>query len=178
LQFNGAFDSFVTVASAPVLQLADGFTLSAWVNPAAAQPSEPMVIGKEVPGGLPYVLYAQGAGVGPNAFTLIDGSYQNAAAPDVIPSGTWTHIAATYDGTALSVYVNGVLESSAAVEGSLTLGDGPLRIGNNAVFPNEGFAGRIDEVRVYSRALSTVEIQADMETPVSAATSRTLRSQR
>jgi hypothetical protein len=40
-----------------------------------------------------------------------------------------------------------------------------LRIGGNAVW-NEWFQGRIDEVRVYNRALSAAEIAADMNTPV------------
>src|SRR6185295_8548795 len=34
LQFNGSFNSMVTAASSPLLQLTDAFTVSAWVNPA------------------------------------------------------------------------------------------------------------------------------------------------
>ena len=43
--------------------------------------------------------------------------------------------------------------------------DGPLRIGGNAIW-NEWFDGLIDELRIYNRALSTTEIQTDMNTPV------------
>jgi hypothetical protein len=42
---------------------------------------------------------------------------------------------------------------------------GPLRIGGNAVW-TEFFNGRIDEVRIYNRALTASEIQADMATPI------------
>ena len=167
LQFTGESNSFVTVASSPLLQLGTAYTLEAWVNPAASQPTEPAVIAKEISGGLPYVLYAHGdGGVGPNAFTRIGGNYARAAAASTIPADTWTHLAATYDGATLSVYVNGVLAGTAAVNGTLDPGAGALRIGNDTVFDNEGFVGRIDEVRVYSRALSAAEVQTDMQTPV------------
>ena len=63
---------------------------------------------------------------------------------------------------------------STAVSGSLASGAGALRIGNNAVFGNEGFKGLIDEVRVYGRALSAAEIQSDMQTPVAAAPADTV----
>jgi hypothetical protein len=43
---------------------------------------------------------------------------------------------------------------------------GALRIGGNAVWGNEYFAGLIDEVRIYNRALSAAEVQSDMNTPV------------
>jgi hypothetical protein len=42
----------------------------------------------------------------------------------------------------------------------------PLRIGGNGVW-NEWFKGRIDEVRVYNRALTPAQVQADRDTPTS-----------
>ena len=50
--------------------------------------------------------------------------------------------------------------------GNIDVSTGPLRIGGNGVFPGEFFQGRIDEVRVYNRALSPSEIQTDMNAPV------------
>jgi hypothetical protein len=169
LQFNGAADSRVTVADSPLLQLANAFTLSAWVNPAAALTQEPAVVAKE--NGtvtLPYVMYAQNAASGPTAFAFTNGDYHDATVPTQLPPNTWTHLAATYDGATLSMYVNGVLAKQSAVSGAMPVGAGALRIGNDAVFPGEGFNGLIDEVRVYDRALSPAEIQADMQAPVGA----------
>jgi hypothetical protein len=77
----------------------------------------------------------------------------------------WTHLAATYDGTTLRLYVNGVQAGSRAVSGAIQVSNRPLRIGGNSVW-GEWFAGRIDEVRIYRRALSAAEVQADMTTPV------------
>ncbi len=167
LKFSGQSTSRVTVASSPLLQFSTAFTLEAWVNPQVAQQSEPTLIAKEIPGNLQYVLYAKGLGVGPNVYTLSGGNYQTAAAASTIPANTWTHLAATYNGNTLSIYVNGVLTSSNTVSGSLATGSGSLRIGNNAIFGSEGYSGLIDEVRIYNRALSAAEIQTDMQTPIS-----------
>jgi hypothetical protein len=41
----------------------------------------------------------------------------------------------------------------------------PLRIGGNAIW-GEYFAGQIDEVRIYNRALNQTEIQGDMNSPL------------
>lgn len=167
LNFTGKSASRVTVASSPLLQFATAFTVSAWVNPVATQSAEPTIVAKEISGNLSFVLYSKGSGIGPNTYALVGGNYRMVAAPGTIPANTWTYLAATYDGTILSIYVNGELIQSSLVGGNFAAGSGALRIGNNAVFSNEGFNGRIDEVRVYSRALSVSEIATDMQTPVS-----------
>ncbi len=78
-----------------------------------------------------------------------------------LPTGAWTHLAATYDGTTLRLYVNGAQVAQLAVAGSIPTSNSPLRIGGNAIW-GEWFNGLIDEVRVYNRALSAAEIQNDM----------------
>jgi Concanavalin A-like lectin/glucanases superfamily len=49
--------------------------------------------------------------------------------------------------------------------GALEVNANPLEIGGST-YGSEYFAGQIDEVRVYNRALSPGEIQADMHTPI------------
>jgi hypothetical protein len=78
----------------------------------------------------------------------------------------WTHLAASYDGATLRLYVNGVQVASRAQTGAIVATTNPLRIGGNGVW-GEYFQGRIDEVRIYNRALSQSEIQSDMNTPLS-----------
>ena len=72
----------------------------------------------------------------------------------------------TYDDANLRLYVNGGLVSTAARTGDMLAGTGVLRIGGNGVWAGEFFNGRIDEVRVYNRALSAAEITTDMATPL------------
>ena len=65
----------------------------------------------------------------------------------------------------MRLYLNGVQVRVRAQTGSTAVSNGMLRIGGNAVW-GEYFAGLIDEVRVYNRALTAAEIQSDMGTPV------------
>ena len=80
---------------------------------------------------------------------------------------TWAHLATTYDGTTLRLFINGVQAGQLAIGGSITTSAGALRIGGNNTW-GEWFQGDIDEVRVYNRALNATELQADMNTSVSA----------
>ena len=82
-----------------------------------------------------------------------------------MPLNTWTHLATTYDGTTLRLFVNGTQVGSRAVSGALLTSSGVLRIGGNSQW-GEYFAGRIDEVRIYNRALTQSEIAADSAAPV------------
>jgi hypothetical protein len=70
----------------------------------------------------------------------------------------WTHLAATYDGRILRVYVNGTQVGSITTSGgNLGTSTGALRIGGNTIW-GEFFNGTIDDVRIYNRALSAAEI--------------------
>ena len=56
--------------------------------------------------------------------------------------------------------------SSLATTGNITVTTDPLRIGGTTALSGQYFAGLIDEVRIYNRALTQAEIQTDMNTPV------------
>src|SRR5439155_1040833 len=63
------------------------------------------------------------------------------------------------------LFVNGAQVASQAQTTALASTTGTLQIGGDS-YPNEFFAGRIDEVRIYNRALTLAEIQNDVITPV------------
>ena len=77
---------------------------------------------------------------------------------------TWTHLAVTYDGATLRLYVNGVQVSSRAQTGNLVTSANPLQIGGDSIY-GQYFQGTIDEVRIYNQALSPSEIQATCRRP-------------
>ena len=79
---------------------------------------------------------------------------------------TWYHIAGTYDGTTMRIYVNGMLENTSTTEsGDISYANSWLAIGmykdDNEAF---SFPGQIDEVRIWNVARSQAQIQADMFT--------------
>ena len=76
-----------------------------------------------------------------------------------IPIDTWTHVAFSYDGNYLKLYLNGVLDAvSKEVSGTINPAGTNLAIGNN-LSKTRGFKGIIDEVRIYNRALNAAEIK-------------------
>jgi hypothetical protein len=163
LAFSGN-NQTVVVADSNALDLTSGMTLSAWVYPTASNGVREVVI-KEGAGVDIYNLYARNWRGQPEANVYVAGGNRTAEA-SVLPVNTWTHLAATYDGTAVKLYVNGVQAASAAQSGAIAVSNGMLRIGGNSLW-GEYFQGTIDEVRIYNRALAPAEIQADMNTVVS-----------
>jgi hypothetical protein len=162
LSFNGS-SSWVTIADAASLHLTTGMTIEAWINPASSTGWRSVVL-KERSGGLAYALYGENNANRPAGYLTLSGDKSvngNAA----LPLNTWTHVAVTYDGATLRVFINGAQAGSTAATGSIAASTGALRIGGNAVW-GEYFNGLLDEVRIYNRALSAAEIQADMNTPV------------
>jgi hypothetical protein len=170
LHFDGIND-MVTVTEALAagpLDAQTAVTLSAWVNPSAlAGPSGwRTIVMKERPAGLAYALYANDGddkASQPAGYMNIAGSDQPVRGVPGLPLNTWTHIAVTYDRTQILLYVNGSLRAAVAQAGNITRSNNPLRIGGNAVFTQEFFAGMIDDVRIYNRALSATEIVADKD---------------
>ena len=79
-----------------------------------------------------------------------------------VPTGVWTHVAATYNGTTLTVYINGLRSGSLKVTGNTCINDEPLAVGAKdapAKDVLEAFwDGQLDEIRIYSRALRAVRI--------------------
>jgi beta-lactam-binding protein with PASTA domain len=181
LSFDGVNDWVtVTDTTASKIDLTNGMTVEAWVNPTAMAGWETVVMkerGVAGEGLLSYALYAHdgapqaGAFAGPAGYlrpapatsTTDQGVRQ--ASHTAIPLGAWTHLATTYDGANQRLYINGVLVATKAQTGNIAIGNQPLRIGGNNS-SGEFFRGLIDEVRIYNRALSAAEITADMTTPV------------
>jgi hypothetical protein len=168
LSFDGIND-WVTVADAPALDLSTGMTLMAWIFPTAASGVRDVVV-KEGAGKDHYNVYYRNWRGQPEANVLVGGANRTAEG-SAVPANTWTHLAGTYDGATVRLFVNGALVSSVAAAGSMPASAGPLRIGGNSLW-GEFFLGKIDEVRVYNRALTPSEIAVDMTTPISSGTSQ------
>jgi hypothetical protein len=160
VSFDGVND-WVTMADSNSLDLTTGMTLMAWVNPAAISASWRTVLFKEGgPGSMNYSLYA-GEDTGKPIGQVYIGGEQNAVGTSTLPLASWSHLAVTYDGAVLRLYVNSTQVATRSIAGQITPTTGALRIGGNSIW-SEWFNGSVDEVRIYNRALSQGEIQADM----------------
>jgi glycerophosphoryl diester phosphodiesterase len=89
-------------------------------------------------------------------------------------SGEWIHLAGVYDGTAAKIYLNGVLKDSHPLTGNVKAGQ-VLMLGRSGNASPSYFKGSLDNIHVFSKALSEDEIKdlyqnsktAAIKTPVS-----------
>ncbi len=163
LRFNGS-SNWVTINDSASLDLASGMTIEAWVYPTAISGWRTVTM-KEQTSSASYWLYANDDTSRPANVVNVGGTVWQLSAGSQLPINTWSHLASTYDGATQKLYLNGVLAGSRAQTGAIALSSGALRIGGNSVW-GEYFAGYIDELRVYNRALTQAEISSDFTTAV------------
>ncbi|MBN2834984.1 MAG: LamG domain-containing protein, partial [Candidatus Delongbacteria bacterium] len=85
-------------------------------------------------------------------------SQWSTASPEAVSMNEWHHMAFTYDGSVVKIYVNGAEKNSyEPTGGSITQTDGNIYIGKPE-FANHSFTGSIDEVAIWDNALSGSDI--------------------
>jgi hypothetical protein len=77
----------------------------------------------------------------------------------VLTTGSWHHVAATYNGQKAQLYVDGSLVASASRSGAIAVSSADLFLGNRSD-ATRGYEGDLDSVSIWSRALSSAEILA------------------
>lgn len=172
LAFSLDGNAFVEVPSSPEITPGGPFTITAWVNylrmSGSSIVSVPIVSkGQDVSGAIDWCLaISSNFKLRPHLNVGGDWVFFDCASP-LVP-GTWYHVAMVYDGASLRGYVNGRLDGSQAVSGAVQATEGALKIG--AYSPLNGgdsgslcLPGQIDEVSLFSRALSDAEICENFE---------------
>jgi hyaluronoglucosaminidase len=129
------------------------FTIEIWIDETAPDTywhfltCEPRVLGMPQAG---YALLQTPTGV---MFERIPnpGQYDQTGTT-LIQAGTWTHIAGVYDGTSVTLYVDGVAHQTAPAPEPADDFESPVFLG--AHIDGAYFSGSLDEAAVYDRALS------------------------
>jgi hypothetical protein len=162
-------DDHVEVPSAPGLNPTAAMTLEGWVFAENLTAGQIGIAGTwdDLSGGnRTYMLWIQGGRleflVGPGVVRVTD--------PAAFPVGRWVHVAGTYDGTALRLYVDGQLVGTAGHSGGIGTNSRPFFIGrvDGGSNGSDFFPGLIDEVRLWDRALTDAEIAEGMQQIVAA----------
>ncbi len=201
-EFQYSKDSFVFVPHNPVLDVGGPFTIEAWIQVTATTSYELSVIASRwtpVPNTQSWVFGVTGQGqTSPSLTSSSPGWFvpivQDAAplhlvfgfvpagagAPrgyfstSELPQGRWAHVAATVDGDAVKLYVDGRLDAQYVMRSTIRASSAPLMIGNDIdprsltafggdlradlaanVQPAYSFVGLIDEVRLSKSARTT-----------------------
>ena len=168
--FDGTND-LVSITDANSLDLTTGMTLEAWINPSNLTGYKTLLSKENGTNNLAYALSANNSTSGtanqrPNSRIRIGSNIRTVTGITKLTLNTWTHIASTYDGTTMRLYINGVQVSTFATTGNITATTNLLYIGGSPALGAQYFTGLIDEVRIYNRALTQTEIQTDMNTPI------------
>ncbi len=169
LSFNGsaAGANHVRVDNVP-LPTGD-FTWSAWIYPTSFSDYQNLLGGyASGDAEIEFTTHTNGA-----MRVWFDGSASAVLTTSpVLTLNAWHHVALRRQGGQVTVIVNGTQQSNTYTDGDALAFNCPLYIGADIDGPgctgglNSSFSGRIDDVRVYSRALSATEITTDMNTPV------------
>lgn len=170
LDFDG-FNDFVSVGNMNLS--GNQVTLETWVNAKQFQPFFPFIsslIGVETSLGNAALIRLGDAALPNNRpqFALsINGNYQRLDGNTVLNTGQWYHIAATYDGAVMRLYVNGNLDAQLAIAGSITA-NGPFDIGFTSIAPGQRYLnGGLDEVRVWNYARCETDIKSTINCELS-----------
>jgi hypothetical protein len=162
-RFDGV-DDYVDMGASPALA-PPALTVDFWMNPHAAPPpvSHPVSRwGHSTP-----VPDSWQFGYMPNNkiyFTTrnVAGTQVTISSTSVLPLNQWRHVAATYDGGTVRLYINGALEASAPHSGPVRHNPSTTAVGCKITGGacNYPFRGLVDEVEIFDRALTQGEIKA------------------
>ena len=160
-QLNGGI---VHVPASTILNnLTNQLTVSAWINRSASNYTWQSIISRQfgTSWGDQFFL-----GVFGDTYAFIVNTPNNGnqhIEGGANPLNQWVHVAGVYNGSQITLYINGVAINSLAVSGNIRTEAKPVIIGGNVndTDPNsadELFTGQIDDVRFYNRALTAAEI--------------------
>lgn len=158
--FLDGVDDYVYLGSPEALRLTGPLSLEAWVFPEEVPQGEPAIAGKHFNRFL-LTYYSNG-----KAYWYIGDGGNNCQA--VLSPGGWNHIVGTFDGEWMSLYIGGRLADrrkskhpSIDPTGSFWIGHAPSDplAEDPAQAGGRHFHGKIDELRVYDRALTAEEVR-------------------
>ena len=137
-----------------------------WIKPSSFKSASPYIssiMGTEVSDSNSAFLRLGDAGLANNKLQFvvsINNVQQKLASATALNANTWYHVAATYDGSNMKIYINGTLDATKAQSGSVN-STGAFNVGY-LYNTSRNFNGKVDEVRVWKRALSQTEISQNM----------------
>ncbi|MDD4922718.1 MAG: LruC domain-containing protein, partial [Bacteroidales bacterium] len=162
LNFNGT-NSYVIIPSAEKLKPTDAMTMMAWVKTKENKSAKILEKGD---------WDGHGIGIDKWGGWQVSIRMEGNTTTHLLTWGgglpilnEWYHLALTYDGSILKMYVNGQLKNSKAVTGKLNVNDRNICIGSNNG-TQKFFNGSVDEVKIFGKALDQTQIQTHFNNQV------------
>jgi len=155
LEFDGV-DDYVDCGNDSSFDITEEITLAVWVNTKDAGNLEhnPYV----TKGDHSYAIKQHNSNN--IEFFIFDSDWHTVWFPvDSSFNGDWHHLAGTYDGNELKLYIDGRLEAATPYVGSIDSSTFNVNIGRNSEITDRFYNGLIDDVRIYNYALSADEVR-------------------
>jgi hypothetical protein len=160
LSFDGVATA-VSVPDADLLRIPGDITIAFWVNKRTSGGDYQRLVGKGDERIRNYGVWTGGSEGNRILWQQYDSQAKvvlNVAGQRSLPIGTWAHVAAVVKGSRASLYMDGRPDGQAERTGTPGVSSAPLTLGFGVM--HAYFAGALDDVRVYRRALTLQEIQA------------------
>ncbi|MFH0920724.1 MAG: LamG-like jellyroll fold domain-containing protein, partial [Fibrobacterota bacterium] len=161
--FDGSND-YILVPDAAALEGMANFSMEAWIKPTVLG-SYNTIVNKRYcylltvdNTGKLQVYFGTGAGWGSLTVT----------SAGAVTTGSWYHIAMTYNGTTVKTYINGIQDANTGAKtGTIATNTDPVEIGYRALEASQPFSGTMDEVVIYHQALtdSAIAVHAGVSVP-------------
>jgi hypothetical protein len=154
----------VTVNASPSIDaIRNAFTIAAWIYRTEERDGVASILMRRSTGVSEYFGLALTADGMPRAYlnTHLMPAPPTLTGPDPIPVGQWVHLAMTYNGATLHLFANGTDIGNLAVSTTIMGQKSFLCIGCGQNADNvvtEPLSGRLDDLRLYQRALTAAEI--------------------
>lgn len=154
--FTGSSDCYISVPSAPALQLTTNLTISFWMNRSSVAPYADIICkgDAEQSYSVTFDTVNANSGIGFNRQNAV----VMALSRTPTPTNQWMQVVCTLDRTNAVIYYNGTIVTN-GVGVTLGTGNGALTFGTIRSGTPASFSGLLDDIRIYNRALSTAEVQ-------------------
>ena len=161
--FGSAGDS-ISIPNKPWLNLATGFTIECWVKRTGNPSDFEVVFAKRSPAGENYGLYLGPSGAVRFQFTQGYGNLIYLDGSSAVTDGQWHHIAGSYDGVTMKVFIDGVVQTTRPQAGNVDVTVPTVSVGNSS--NGYLFHGTADEIRISNKVRSAQEFNLQLP-PVS-----------
>lgn len=159
---GGAIDcgrGVVVVPDDPLLSVHGSFSIDCWVRTTTDAQHDRWIINR-VFGGGENTGFRLGMLDGKACFEVPQAAWSHhLTASEPLPLGRWVHLAGTFDGRTMRIFIDGIEKATLDRPGPVNANHFDLVIGGFEPGHRAHFDGLVDEVRLFSRALSAEEIR-------------------
>ncbi len=155
--------TYAQIPQDPSHNITGSITLEAWIYPTSwtSELWRGSIINKEQNNSTGYMLRCGANGTLNFNFGTGTAWKEISSPANTLILNTWQHVAGVFNGTTLTLYVNGVqVGTPVSYTGTIGTNTVPIEIGRSNIDINRFFYGRIDEVRIWNTAISATDIFA------------------